>query len=1065
MKNFSLRATNHRYFFFSFIFLLVILFFTQSLTTHTISLQAANIDTSLDTNNFPMQPASEQFPLFINPQLPNTAAPVLRLDDGSMEHAAGFPDRNTEYAAIWLNRFTPSNGSYPLSLQTISIFWPTSTLIGKRSRLVVYWDANSTGNPENAVLIGQKIITIGAAGRFETYSVNMSVRGPSGDIYIGFEDLWAEAGYTPYIYPVAVDTGHPQHQSWFITNSDHTAPDVNTLTNNDSFEKIDALGLPGNFMIRANEQSGNPPPNPTSVPTVGVKPVAPSNLHVISATQNSLTLGWNDNSSNELHFNVYRWNGSNFEFINATHANATTYLNGSLNCGTNYSYRVTASNDAGESAPMQVDARTSDCAAIPTVAPAPTPRLSFNISVMDMHWESSPRAFEPATLVVKLNVVALPQGNAGYTVDVLFGQDLNFSRPLEYAFDTSDSETSAYITPNRLQNGTFEIRISQLELPTTFSSQMAVTVISDANDQVRGALVRPFSVASSPQAYQECLGLVYNFAGDLVEGNNVLPKGSHAWLQRAISFTGKSIPSIQSANQCGNNTACHAHVLNAFYQDLGLGLIDEGVSKAAGPYGFWAVLGKNLILSSPDIVKCGIWCKDVTWEGIKDLTKAGSGLLNAFITGSPVYPLITNKAGQRSGFLPNGQVVNEIPGAQVFAYGEKRFVLYQGRDAVNAQLVGYAAGTMSVDAVFAGQNGSSIATAYNNVPVAPGMKAILASSDPQAALQIDNDGDGQVDQTRGPDSVENLVASAHTFAETGKTVTGRFWETWQGGRSYDDSLYINGLALTDKHAEVSLTDGKIYQVQWFERARFEAHPENQAPYDVLLGLVGVQAAKERPESAFQRVANPNIGLTWFAQTGHTLGDSSEGGQAIARFWNQLGGLTQFGYPLSQPFTEVNQGNGQSYLVQYFERQRFEYHPENKGTRYEVLLGRLGAEQLNGPPTATPTPTPSNNACTNVPSAQNGVVAPLCGPPGTVFSITGTGFKPGEQVGRYYTSPHNQVIPGKSQSTADANGSVTYTFTITVNDKGNEADLGIWAGTFEGVTSHHKAIVYFRIIAP
>jgi hypothetical protein len=28
-------------------------------------------------------------------------------------------------------------------------------------------------------------------------------------------------------------------------------------------------------------------------------------------------------------------------------------------------------------------------------------------------------------------------------------------------------------------------------------------------------------------------------------------------------------------------------------------------------------------------------------------------------------------------------------------------------------------------------------------------------------------------------------------------------------------------------------------------------------------------------------------------------------------------------------------------VQYFERNRFEFHPENRGTRYEVLLGLLG----------------------------------------------------------------------------------------------------------------------------
>jgi len=35
----------------------------------------------------------------------------------------------------------------------------------------------------------------------------------------------------------------------------------------------------------------------------------------------------------------------------------------------------------------------------------------------------------------------------------------------------------------------------------------------------------------------------------------------------------------------------------------------------------------------------------------------------------------------------------------------------------------------------------------------------------------------------------------------------------------------------------------------------------------------------------------------------------------------------------------------SYTVQYFERQRFELHPENAGTQFEVLLGRLGAEQM------------------------------------------------------------------------------------------------------------------------
>jgi polysaccharide biosynthesis protein PslG len=190
------------------------------------------------------------------------------------------------------------------------------------------------------------------------------------------------------------------------------------------------------------------------------------------------------------------------------------------------------------------------------------------------------------------------------------------------------------------------------------------------------------------------------------------------------------------------------------------------------------------------------------------------------------------------------------------------------------------------------------------------------------------------------------AGSSYTFKETGLAVSGDFWTAWQGGRSYQDSLYINGLPITSARDETSPTDGKVYKTQWFERARFEAHPGNQPPYNMLLGLLGVTATQGRQsEAAFKPVANPGGGAQWFPETRHTLGDSSEGGRAIAAFWSRLGGLKQFGFPISQPFMEASKDDGKTYLVQYFERQRFEYHPENKGTRFEVLLGRLGAEQV------------------------------------------------------------------------------------------------------------------------
>ena len=54
-----------------------------------------------------------------------------------------------------------------------------------------------------------------------------------------------------------------------------------------------------------------------------------------------------------------------------------------------------------------------------------------------------------------------------------------------------------------------------------------------------------------------------------------------------------------------------------------------------------------------------------------------------------------------------------------------------------------------------------------------------------------------------------------------------------------------------------------------------------------------------------------------------------------RFFEERGGLEIFGYPITPEIQE----NG--FTVQYFQRARYEYHPEHAGTRYEVQLGLLG----------------------------------------------------------------------------------------------------------------------------
>jgi hypothetical protein len=57
--------------------------------------------------------------------------------------------------------------------------------------------------------------------------------------------------------------------------------------------------------------------------------------------------------------------------------------------------------------------------------------------------------------------------------------------------------------------------------------------------------------------------------------------------------------------------------------------------------------------------------------------------------------------------------------------------------------------------------------------------------------------------------------------------------------SYGQSLALFGLPLSEATVEINPTDGKPYLTQWFERARFEWHPEQEDPqFKVLLGLLG-----------------------------------------------------------------------------------------------------------------------------------------------------------------------------------------------------------------------------------
>lgn len=122
--------------------------------------------------------------------------------------------------------------------------------------------------------------------------------------------------------------------------------------------------------------------------------------------------------------------------------------------------------------------------------------------------------------------------------------------------------------------------------------------------------------------------------------------------------------------------------------------------------------------------------------------------------------------------------------------------------------------------------------------------------------------------------------------------------------------------------------------QFFQRAVFEYHPEYKDDgNEVLLRLLGTELTEGR-DFPTADVTAQSTDIAYFPETKHTLGGP------FRTFWEETGGLAVYGYPISEEIQE-QAPDGNMYTVQYFERNRFEYHPEASGTPYEVQLGLLG----------------------------------------------------------------------------------------------------------------------------
>jgi subtilisin family serine protease len=294
------------------------------------------------------------------------------------------------------------------------------------------------------------------------------------------------------------------------------------------------------------------------------------------------------------------------------------------------------------------------------------------------------------------------------------------------------------------------------------------------------------------------------------------------------------------------------------------------------------------------------------------------------------------------------------------------------------------------------------------------------------------------------------------FGETRHTLRGALKAYWE----QNGGLPVFGFPISEEFTEN--TPEGAFTVQYFERNRLELHPDKPAPYNVLLGRLSDTLLQRQGRNWFTfPKGQQKAGCQLFAETGHSvcepfLGYWKRNGLRDAKLTPDGRSLALFGLPLSEPAEEVN-SSGEKVVTQWFERARFELHPD-KAPQFQVLLGLLGNES-GRPGAAGPAPSGQSPAsrCDGVPASIDATVQPSgCVLPGTYITVDAFGFTGGEKAAFYYTA---------------AGGEAVAVDDVTVKDDGhirgiiNVAGLraGYWALVFRGNSSGHQSTIYLKVV--
>jgi hypothetical protein len=147
--------------------------------------------------------------------------------------------------------------------------------------------------------------------------------------------------------------------------------------------------------------------------------------------------------------------------------------------------------------------------------------------------------------------------------------------------------------------------------------------------------------------------------------------------------------------------------------------------------------------------------------------------------------------------------------------------------------------------------------------------------------------------------------------------------------SANGALPVFGYPITPERQELNGDTRQVFVTQWFEHNRFEAHPDNQPSYHVLLGRLGAELLAKQGRG-FEGIP-PDATLQGRCRTFDVGGNAQVVCDPFLRYWETHGlqfdgnlgtsyteSLALFGLPVTYPRVETNR-NGDTVRTQWFER--------------------------------------------------------------------------------------------------------------------------------------------------